>query len=117
MGVIQEKYQTIFPDTEEEPGPWVGPESARAGRKGVSKGNRLPPGETIHQAVADIRTQDSSMAGQTDLSEDTNSESLKCGYTKLEMSPTEDAYTREHNDAFYDDVGGYVERNNVLDRM
>jgi hypothetical protein len=51
----------------------------------------------------------------------TNSEvspmSLRKGFDKKELLQTDDAYTREHNDAFYDDVGGFVERNNYLDRM
>jgi len=51
----------------------------------------------------------------------TNSEvsamSLRKGFDKKALLQTDDAYTREHNDAFYDDVGGFVERNNYLDRM
>jgi hypothetical protein len=45
-----------------------------------------------------------------------NRTSLIKGYDKKKLLQTDDVYTREHNDAFYDDVGGFVERNNYLDR-
>jgi hypothetical protein len=45
-----------------------------------------------------------------------NRTSLVKGYDKKKLLQTDDVYTREHNDAFYDDVGGFVERNNYLDR-
>ena len=56
----------------------------------------------------------------------TNSEvtkrSLITGFDRKKMLSTDDMYTREHNDAFYDVVDvegqeGFVERNNYLDRM
>lgn len=56
-----------------------------------------------------------SLAGETDVSNNVRS-AMGNGYSKLPMSPTEDMWTNEHQDAFYDDVGGFCERNNVLDR-
>jgi len=46
-----------------------------------------------------------------------NAMSLRTGFDKKKLLQTDDEYTREHNDAFYDDVGGFVERNNYCDRM
>lgn len=116
MNPFAEKYETIFPDKSEDPGPWVDPASARVGKRAVSRSNRMPPGECIDQPVSDIKSQPMSMGGETDVSADYNAESKREGFKKLPMSPTEDMYTREHNDAFYDDCGGFVERNNYLDR-
>ena len=42
---------------------------------------------------------------------------VRKGFDRKKLLQTDDQYTREHNDAFYDDVGGFVERNNVLDRL
>jgi hypothetical protein len=88
--------------------------------------NSLPPGMDIEdQELTDQRQLGINTVGnmgnalaQGDL---TNSEvsamSLRKGFDKKALLQTDDAYTREHNDAFYDDVGGFVERNNYLDRM
>ena len=88
--------------------------------------NSLPPGMDIEdQELTDQRQMGINTVGnmgnalaQGDL---TNSEvspmSLRKGFDKKDLLQTDDAYTREHNDAFYDDVGGFVERNNYLDRM
>jgi len=88
--------------------------------------NSLPPGMDIEdQEISDVRQMSINTAGnmgdalaQGDL---TNMEvhpmSLRKGFDRKELLQTDDAYTREHNDAFYDDVGGFVERNNYLDRM
>jgi len=42
---------------------------------------------------------------------------LRKGFSKKKLLQTDDEYTREHNDPFYDDVGGFIERNNMLDRI
>jgi hypothetical protein len=42
--------------------------------------------------------------------------SLRVGFDKKALLQTDDEYTRSNNDAFYDDVGGFIERNNYLDR-
>jgi hypothetical protein len=88
--------------------------------------NSLPPGMDIEdQEVSDVRQMSINTAGnmgdalaQGDLTNmEVNAYSLRKGFDKKELLQTDDAYTREHNDAFYDDVGGFVERNNYLDRM
>jgi hypothetical protein len=91
----------------------------------------LPPGMDIEdQEVCDIRKMGISLNGN--MPEDgatgdvTNMEvtasSLRKGFHRKKMLSTDDAYTREHNDAFYDVVevegdAGFVERNNYLDRV
>ena len=88
--------------------------------------NGLPPGMDIEdQEFSDIRMMGINVSGnmangyaQGDV---TNNEvhaiSLRKGFDRKALLSTDDAYTREHNDAFYDDVGGFVERNNYLDRL
>ena len=85
----------------------------------------LPPGMDIEdQEIADIRRMGINTQGgmptpyaQGDRTRDINPKALRKGFDKKKLLQTDDAYTREHNDAFYDDVGGFVERNNMLDRM
>jgi len=53
---------------------------------------------------------------------DVNPTSIRQGFDRKALKPTDDMYTREHNDAFYDTVEvdgveGFVERNNYLDRL
>jgi hypothetical protein len=88
--------------------------------------NSLPPGMDIEdQELVDVRQMGINTVGnmgsalaQGDLTNmEVNAYSLRKGFDKKELLQTDDAYTREHNDAFYDDVGGFVERNNYLDRM
>jgi len=88
--------------------------------------NSLPPGMDIEdQEISDVRQMSINTVGnmgdalaQGDLTNmEVNAYSLRKGFDKKELLQTDDAYTREHNDAFYDDVGGFVERNNYLDRM
>ena len=87
--------------------------------------NTLPPGMDIEtQELADIREMGINIAGNftTTLAQGdvTNGElhpmSLRKGFDRKELLQTDDVYTREHNDAFYDDVGGFCERNNYLYR-
>jgi len=123
---------------------WIDDQSMRAkkdlpGREGAPGGdgnsrwsmnavmlNSLPPGMDIEdQEISDVRQMSINTAGnmgdalaQGDLTNmEVNAYSLRKGFDKKELLQTDDAYTREHNDAFYDDVGGFVERNNYLDRM
>ena len=87
--------------------------------------NSLPPGMDIEdQELIDVRMMGINVVGnmpdkyaQGDLTNsEVNRTSLVKGYDKKKLLQTDDVYTREHNDAFYDDVGGFVERNNYLDR-
>ena len=88
--------------------------------------NSLPPGMDIEdQERADIRQMGINTSGnmtnalaQGDVTNfELDATSLRNGFHKKALLQTDDEYTREHNDAFYDDVGGFVERNNYLDRL
>jgi hypothetical protein len=93
--------------------------------------NTLPPGMDIEdQELCDIRQMGINVSGQSgdslaagDRTQDINPRSLRYGFDRKKLLSTDDMYTREHNDAFYDLVTGddgnegYVERNNMLDRM
>lgn len=142
-GILQEKFQVDNAQNtnDDAQGGWVDAKRARAkkdmpGREGLPHGdppsrtmnnaanfNSLPPGMDIEdQEVSDIRRFRESMAGQSDVSRDTNQGALDKGYTRRELRPTDDEYTKAHQDAFYDEIEvdgnvGFAERNNVLDRL
>ena len=145
--IVQEKFQVNYPDRQssaENQHGWLPDLEARAkkmmpGREGVPGGdgesrfmnnaaffNSLPPGMDIEdQEIVDIRKMGVNVSGnmpaeyaEGDLTNnELNKVSLRDGFHKKKLLQTDDEYTREHNDAFYDDVGGFVERNNYLDRM
>jgi hypothetical protein len=145
--IVQEKFQVNYPDKQssaETQHGWLTDMEARAkkgtpGREGSAGGdhlsrfmnnaaffNSLPPGMDIEdQELNDIRKMGISIAGNMpseyatgDLTNnEVNAMSLRTGFDKKKLLQTDDEYTREHNDAFYDDVGGFVERNNYCDRM
>jgi hypothetical protein len=74
------------------------------------------------QARSEQHAMPRSLAGATDVSRDANPEALRNGYTRRACRPTDDEYTKAHQDAFYDEIKvdgdvGFVERNNVLDRL
>jgi hypothetical protein len=143
MGIMQEKFQINLPSNgnDNASSGWVSDKSARVkknipGREGRAGGdfeskrmnnatffNSLPPGSNIiDQEMADIRKMELVMSGESDVSMDYNMGAVKKGYTKRQMSPTDDMYTNEHNDAFYgecivDGETGFLERNNMLDRL
>jgi hypothetical protein len=135
-------------DAVEEGGYWVTDISARAkkntpGREGLPGGDynsrymnnavgytSLPPGMEIEdQEMCDIRRMGINCSGQSgdalaagDQTQDITRRSLTVGFDRKKMRPTDDMYTREHNDAFYDSIEvdgieGFVERNNYLDRL
>jgi len=150
--VVQEKFQVNYPDRDskaESQTSWVTDKDARVkkmmpgreGRKGGDSGSRfvnnavffntLPPGADIEdQEVCDMRQMGLSINGNMpegvaggDLTNhEVNAESLRTGFSRKKLLSTDDEYTREHNDAFYDvvevdGVEGFIERNNMLDRM
>jgi len=140
--IVQEKFECRFPIPDDDNGnSWVSDKEARnkkrlPGREGRPGGDLasktmdnavfhlgLPPGSDVEdQEVTDIRKQPFSMGGETDVSKDWNPEAVHRGFKHLELRPTDDMYTREHNDAFYeevtvDGVTGFLERNNMLDRQ
>lgn len=122
--VVQEKFQVTLPDSPED-NRWASFESARQSQSRVRARNQMPPGQNIEQDVADIRRMGMNTSGnmpsadaQGDVTNrEVNGRSLREGFDKKRLLQTDDEYTREHNDAFYDDVGGFVERNNYLDRI
>ena len=149
--VVQEKYEVRYPDTQssaENQTSWITDKEARAkknmpGREGLAGGdptsrfmnnavgfNTLPPGMDIEdQEVADIRRMGVNTSGgfptlqaQGDRTQDLTVKSVRTGFDYKKLLPTDDQYSREHNDAFYDEVEadghvGFMERNNLLDRM
>jgi hypothetical protein len=145
--IVQEKFQVTYPDydskNEEDRQGWVTDAEARAkkdtpGREGRAGGDinsrymnnavmftGLPPGMDIEdQEMNDIRRMGVNVSGgfptalaAGDRTQDINPTALRKGFDKKRLLQTDDQYTREHNDAFYDDVGGFVERNNMLDRL
>ena len=144
--VVQEKFQVTLREDSKDEGQygWVTDSSMRAkkgnpGREGKAGGdhashvmnnamfvNSLPPGMDIEdQEFCDIRQMGINTAGnmtsalaQGDVTNfEVTADSLRKGFDKKALLQTDDEYTREHNDAFYDDVGGFVERNNYLDRL
>ena len=82
------------------------------------KFNTLPPGMEIdNQKRVQIENMPLAIGGRNDVSGKLEApDSMDRGFTRLEMKGTDDQYTGEHVDHFYGDAGGYVERNNYLDR-
>ena len=143
--VVQEKFQVNYPLSEAEDvhQGWTTDAEARSkkntpGREGRPGGDvnsrymnnavmtlSLPPGADLEdQEFVDCREMGVNIAGnyptelaKGDVTQDLNPTSARFGFDKKKLLQTDDEYTREHNDAFYDDVGGFVERNNMLDRM
>jgi hypothetical protein len=149
--IVQEKFQVNMPQqrNDDAQSGWITDVEARAkkgtpgreGRPGGDSGSRfmanavfyntLPPGMDIEdQEMCDIRKMGISFngnmpeAGATgDVTNmEVNPMSLRKGFSRKKLLSTDDEYTREHNDAFYDVVEvdgneGFIERNNMLDRM
>lgn len=138
--IVQEKFE-VRPEQKpegKEGGGWASHKSARDRRGLQTRGgmgryepyrgdlyNSLPPGMDIDdQEVADIKGLPLAgcLGSGTQVTEDVTTTSLREGFARKKMRPTDDMYTREHNDAFYDcvevdGVEGFVERNNYLDRL
>lgn len=148
MKIVQEKFQVNMPQEKPEQNTWTSDMAARAkkgtpGREGRTGGDRdsrymnnarfyggLPPGEDIEdQELADIRKMGISVNGNMpldgatgDRTQELDAGVLRKGFSRKKLLSTDDEYTREHNDAFYDVVDvdgneGFIERNNMLDRM
>lgn len=137
--IVQEKFQINFPEKGEGNSGWKTDKSARRknglGTRDSASGkyegrtsgyNCLPPGSDIEdQEVAHIPAEAMStgnMGNGDQATTDVTRESLRSGFDRKRMRPTDDEYTRQHNDAFYDSIEvdgieGFVERNNVLDRI
>lgn len=148
--VVQEKFQIDYPQesNDDARSGWITDAQARAkkqlhgreGRPGGDSASRfmddavgygsLPPGMDIEdQENCDIRQMGISFNGNNpigpatgDRTQEVNATVLRKGFSRKKILSSDDEYTREHNDAFYDvvevdGVEGYVERNNMLDRM
>lgn len=149
--VVQEKFQVNYRDVDssaESQQSWITDKEARAkknlpGREGRVGGdgrsrfmnnavhfNSLPPGMDIEdQEVTDQRQMGINTSGgfpnllaQGDRTQDLTTRSVRKGFDYKKLLPTDDQYSREHNDSFYDEVNvdghvGFIERNNMLDRM
>ena len=119
---LQEKLQITVPAKDEAGEGWVSADSARDSQSDVpsflARFNKMPPGMEIdNQCSAEINNMPLVMSGQNDVSKDVNDTAFKEGFKVREMNGTDDQYTGEHVDLFYGDAGGFVERNNYLDRM
>ena len=128
---LQEKFQIVTPTKPEAGDPWASFESARQSQGAVprfcpdsatdydlQKFNKMPPGmEMDNQNALELHQMPLSMAGESDVSKDTNPQAFAEGFKKRELKATDDQYTGEHVDHFYGDAGGFTERNNYLDRM
>lgn len=129
--IVQEKFQVNEPQNrnDDSSSGWVSEKSARV-KKGVPTSdtayfNSLPPGsDMIDQEMADIRQMPygGNLDSGTQVTTDVTASSLRAGFDRKSLRPTDDMYTREHNDSFYDEIEvdgvvGFVERNNLLDRM
>lgn len=142
-GILQEKFQVDYPQerNDDEHSGWITDKQARAkkgvpGREGSEGGDSgsqrmnnaalfhtLPPGMDIEdQEMTDQRKMDFCMSGESDVSKDWNPQAQITGFTRKPMRATDDEYSNAHVDAFYDEITvegdtGFVERNNVLDRL
>lgn len=139
--IVQEKFEVRSPrnsNDDASSASWQTDKSARTrqglqtrgqdGRLEPYRGdlyNSLPPGMDIEdQEVFKIHRQAEAgdMGTGSQETHDVTKRSLAQGFDRKRMLPTDDMYTREHNDAFYDEVTvdgvtGFVERNNMLDRL
>ena len=120
---LQEKIQITVRAPEEPADSWVDQSTSRQSQTNVPGGhgdklNFLPPGMDLsNQKSSEIHNMPLVMSGTSDVSADTNPEAFDKGFTRKQMGGTDDQYTGEHVDHFYGDAGGFVERNNYLDRI
>lgn len=133
--IVQEKFEVRAPREPQDANAWATAASARRpkakqlGRAGRDSTDvmyqELPPGmDTYDQGIPPKRVPNArgGLGSGTQATVDVTARSLREGFSRKPMSPTDDMYTREHNDAFYDTVEvdgveGFVERNNYLDRL
>ena len=117
--MLQEKFQITVPAKDENGEGWTTFASARetAGTDTTCL-NDMPPGMDIgHQHGSQQRPMQFVLAGCSDVScEDVSPKALSEGFSSKRMKGCDDQYTGEHVDHFYGDAGGFVERNNYLDR-
>ena len=118
MHPLQEKFQIMAPPRPEAGDQWKWGNETREDVPPHDKNNIMPPGMDINQQPRrEINSMPLSLAGKTDVTDCLNDKALKEGFTKHDMLGCDDQYTGEHVDLFYGDAGGFVERNNYLDRL
>ncbi len=112
MGPLQEKFQITVPGKSEDGEGWANP-------SWVSKPMPMDKFNVIPDLNAEgTKSMPFVLSGESDVSCcQVEPENLGKGYQKVEMKGCDDQYTGEHVDHFYGDAGGFVERNNYLDRM
>lgn len=124
--IMQEKFEVRVPQPEKNGGNWASDSAARDKKNQGGEFNALPPGSDIRrQSKADIPRMGMSIAGNMPsalakgdvTNNEVNPKSLRAGFDKKSLRPTDDNYTNEHVDLFYADVGGFCERGNLLDRL
>lgn len=123
MHPLQEKFQIIVPGKIEAEEPWASFQSARDVNGERATGNTqvlrdMPPGmDSSNQDSTEQNNMPFVLSGSNDVSHEAYAPSaMECGYAKLPMKGSDDMYTGEHVDHFYGDAGGFIERNNYLDR-
>jgi len=116
---LQEKFQITIPVREEAGEPWVTAESQHINKGNLSPDSSVRFNKMPESSINDGRTDymPLSLAGQTDVTDNLQPPSLQNGFTSVPMKGTDDQYTGEHCDLFYGDAGGFVERNNYMDRL
>ena len=111
MHPLQEKFQITVPAKDEDGEPWVMPTYKVRGMVD-GKFNVMP---SLNSQGTDGMPM--VLSGSSDVSgAQVRPENLLRGFEKVEMKGCDDQYTGEHVDHFYGDAGGFVERNNYLDR-
>ena len=109
MDSMTERFQVTLPVPKSDPDHFVMPSQARKSSGGAR--NQMPVGDMIEGADLTLV-----QAGIGDVTEINHATGLRDGFQVLPMGGADDMYTGEHVDHFYGDVGGFVERNNYLDR-
>lgn len=118
----QEKMQVTVPEPKgvEDGHEWVDANAARINTGNPRPDlfrtfNKMPPGYKCASAREDFHH---GFGGDTDVSGDVvNPKALGEGFSPLPMGMTDEIYTNEHENVFYEDVGGFCERGNFMDRL
>lgn len=111
--ILQEKFQTTLPGKIESGESWA---EVKSQQKHYSQEYLCLPSTGIEEPVIEDNGMKLVLAGSTDVTDNVNMADLRRGFDNHDMRGTDDLYTGEHADLFYGDAGGFVERNNYLDR-
>lgn len=114
-----QRHTHVVPDTQETVAYSAAEKQTDApGGMAMSHNNELPPGYHIdEQQGHNGRFTPVQLAGVGDVQGHLTDRTLREGYFVAAMDPAEDMYSGEHQVGFYGDAGGFVERNNMLDRL